>query len=75
MSLAPTPTPTPNPNPSLSPSPNPDPNPSQAIKPLGSGAFGVAWLVQHSNGRTYALKILNKDAMKQRHWADVSHSK
>jgi len=31
--------------------------------------------VQHSNQRTYALKILNKDAMKQRHWADVSHSK
>ena len=44
----------------------------KALKPLGSGAFGVAWLVQHSNKRTYALKILNKDAMKQRHWADVS---
>ena len=40
----------------------------KALKPLGSGAFGVAWLVQHSNQRTYALKILNKDAMKQRHW-------
>ena len=43
----------------------------KALKPLGSGAFGVAWLVQHSNQRTYALKVLNKDAMKQRHWADV----
>ena len=73
--LNPNPSPNPNPNHSPNPNPNPNPNPRQALKPLGSGAFGVAWLVQHSNQRTYALKILNKDAMNQRHWADVSHSK
>lgn len=45
----------------------------KVMKPLGSGAFGVAWLVQHKKfpERSYALKCLNKDSLRQRLWADV----
>ena len=44
----------------------------KVIKPLGSGAFGTAWLVRHkTHGRTYALKSLDKLTIKRQNWTSV----
>ena len=43
----------------------------QVNRLLGSGAFGSAWLVEHSNGRLFALKSLEKKVISRHQWVGV----
>ena len=44
----------------------------KAIKSIGAGAFGKAWLVKHvKNDKMYALKALDKHTVKRQNWTGV----
>ena len=44
----------------------------EVLRPMGSGAFGTAWLTQHRvSNKTYALKVLPKERANSGHWAEV----
>jgi len=44
----------------------------QVLRPMGNGAFGTAWLVQHrTSKKAYALKALPKERANSGHWAEI----